>query len=157
MTITCPNCGQIVESSVDLDTITVNEYEESYVDLINITLPVTNKLIELKYQTPRDLDNIAFKKKEMQKKTKSNVDFGILFSTLSLIKKVDGQVLDPISKEEFVKKLPMKDVSFIMAKATDLNKKVGVDNLVTAKCGSCGYELVTPFRLNNSFFRPDVN
>ena len=51
----------------------------------------------------------------------------------------------------------MKDINYIMARATKLNKKVGVDNLVTAKCGSCGYELVTPFRLNNSFFRPDVD
>lgn len=157
MTITCPNCGQVVDASVDLDSLTVSEYDESIMDQTHITLPVTNKLIELKFQTPRDLDTVTYKKKEMQKKTKSNVDFGILYTVISLIKKIDGQVVDPLAKEEFAKNLPMKDVNYIISKATELNKKVGVDNMVTAKCGSCGYELVTPFRLNNSFFRPDIN
>ena len=157
MTITCPNCNQVVEAEVDLDSLSVNEYDETYIDATNITLPVTNKIIELKYQTPRDLDIIAYKKKEMQKKTKSNVDFGLLYTTISLIKKVDGQVVDPLAKEEFVKRLPMKDVSYIMTQATELNKKVGIDNLVTAKCGQCGYEIVTPFRFNSTFFRPDFN
>ena len=157
MTITCPNCGKITDAEIDLDTLEVNEYDETYLDCVNITLPVSNKAIELKYQTPKDLDNISYKKKEMQKKTKSNVDFGLLFTTMSLIKKVDGQVIDPLAKEEFVKKLPMKDVNFIIAKATELSKKVGVDNLVTATCSDCGYEIVTPFRLNPTFFRPDID
>ena len=157
MDITCPKCGQVTPSSVDLDSLGVNEYDDSYLDLARITLPITNKLIELKYQTPRDLDTIEYKKREMQKRAKTNFDYSILFSIMSLIKTVDGQVLDPITKEEFAKSLPMKDVNYILAKATTLNKKVGVDNLVTTKCNTCGYEIVVPFRLNNTFFRPNVD
>lgn len=155
MTVTCPNCGKVEDTEIDLDSISIMEYEDSYLDDVNITLPVTNKIIELKYQTPRDLDMIVYKKKEMQKKAKSNVDFSLLYSVMSLIKKVDGQTIDPLAKEEFVKKLSMKDVNYILAKATELNRKVGLDNLVTTKCGQCGYEIVAPFRLNGSFFRPE--
>lgn len=157
MEIVCPKCGQMNWSSVDLDSISVNEYDDSYVDASRITLPVTNKVIELKYQTPRDLDTIEYKKREMQKRTKSNLDYSIVFAPMSLIKNVDGQTLDPISKEEFVKSLPMKDVNYLLAKAVALNKKVGVDNLVTTKCSACGHENVSPFQLNSKFFRPDID
>jgi hypothetical protein len=154
MIITCPHCGQIVDSTADLDTLDVMEYDDTYLDLINITLPVTGKLIELKYQTPRDLDIVSFKKREMQRKTKSNLDYSLLFTTISLIKKVDGQVLNPVALEEFVKKLPMKDISFILAEAEKLNGKVGVDNSITATCGQCGNEVVTSFRITSEFFGP---
>lgn len=157
MVITCPNCGEVVDATIDLDSLSVNEYDESYLDAVNVTLPISGSLVELKYQTPRDLDSISYRKRELQKKLKSNVDFGLLYTTISLIKKVDGQVMDPVSKEEWVKSLPMKDVNFIIDKASEMNGKVGLDNKVVAKCGKCGYEVVTSFRLNAKFFRPDSN
>lgn len=154
MQITCPNCGQVVNSVADLDSLSVVEYDDTYVDSLKITLPITNKEIELKYQTPRDLDDIQFKKREMQKRTKVNIDYGLLFTTISLIKKVNGQVLNPISLEEFVKQLPMKDVNTILSAGDKLNRKVGVDNQVNVKCGQCGYEIVTSFRITSEFFGP---
>lgn len=157
MTISCPNCGEIVESTADLDSIEVFEYDDTYSDLTKLTLPVSNKLIELKYQTPRDLDDIARKKKEMQRKTKLNVEYGLLFTTISLIKSVDGRVLNPIQLEDFVKKLSMKDVTAIISRAEELNRKVGLDTRVITKCNQCGYEMVSTFRITSEFFGPTNN
>lgn len=157
MTISCPNCGQIVDSTVDLDTLNVNEYDDSYSELMSITLPITKKVVVLKFQTPRDLDNIELKKKEMKKKSKLNFDFGLLYSVTSLIKSVDGQVMNSIVLEEFVKKLPMNDVNYILNCGQKLNEKVGVDNSVIAKCPECDYEVVAPFRFTSEFFRPTYN
>lgn len=154
MMIQCPNCGQIVESTANLDSLVVNEYDDTYLDLLNITLPVTNKQILLKYQTPRDLDNITYKNKEMQRKHKSNLDFSLLYTLVSLIDKVDGQVVEPLALEEFVKKLPMKDVNFLLKSARKMNEKVGIDTSIIAKCSKCGYEAVTSFRQSSEFFGP---
>ena len=157
MTISCPNCGEIVESTANLDSIEVFEYDDTYSDLAKLTLPVSNKIVEMKYQTPRDLDDIARKKKEMQRKTKLNVEYGLLFTTMSLIKSVDGRVLNPIQLEDFVKKLSMKDVTAIISRAEELNRKVGLDTRVITKCNQCGYEMVSTFRITSEFFGPTNN
>lgn len=157
MTITCPNCGEITNSVADLDSLEVMEYDESYDELFNVTLPVSGKLIRLKFQTPRDLDEIARKTKEMKRKTKLNAEYGLLFTTMSLIKSIDGQVPSPIVLEEFVKKLQMKDVNTIISRAEEITKKVGLNTRIITKCDQCGYELVTSFRITSEFFGPSNN
>lgn len=154
MIIRCPNCGKVVNSSCNLESLTVTEYDDSYIDLTKITLPVTGKIINLRYQTPRMLDDIEYKKKEMQKKTKSNLDYGLMYTLISLIEKVDGQVVNPIALEEFVKKLPMKDVNFILSSAKKMNEKIGLDNTIIARCSECGYDIVTPFLITSEFLEP---
>lgn len=152
MTITCPNCGEVTDSIADLDSLEVLEYDESYDELFNITLPATGKNIRLKYQTPRDLDEIARKTKEMKRKTKLNAEYGLLYTTMYLIKTVDGRVLTPVQLEDFVKKLPMKDVKTIISRAEEITKKVGLDTKIITKCDQCGYEMVSTFRNTGEFF-----
>lgn len=152
MTITCPNCGEVVESSADLDSMEVLEYNESYDSLKTLTLPTTNKLIEIKFQTPRDLDEVAKRNKEQKRKTKLSVDYSILYTTMSLIKSVDGRVLNVVQLEDFVKKLPMKDIKAIISRADELSKKVGLDTKILVKCDQCGYEMVSTFRNTGEFF-----
>ena len=121
-----------------------------------ISLPITNKSIQLKFQTPRDLDLIAFRNKEMKKKTKTPIDYSLLFTLMSLIKKVDGMILTDIQLEDFVKSLPLKDVNFILTKANELNKKVGLDTQIKVKCAECGEEVTSTFRITSEFFGPAI-
>lgn len=64
-----------------------------------------------------------------------------MYTLTSLIKKVDGQMLDPLSMEEFIKNLPNKDANYIVMKSTELNREVGLNNIITVKCDQCGEEL----------------
>lgn len=157
MMVKCKDCGEITESIADLDSLEVNEWTEELLDQQIITLPKTNKQIELKFQTPRDLDQIAYKSKEMKKKTKQNIDYSVMYTLISLIKKVDGSVLDPLSIEEFVKKLPNMDANYILNKATALNKKVGLNNTISIKCSQCGAQMLVPFRITSEFFGPTID
>lgn len=157
MSVTCPNCNDFVEVNANLDSLDIIEYNEEYENLKEITLPISNHFIELKYQTPRDLDTIERRNKEIQRKLKTSVDYKLIYTLMSLIKTVDGQVLNSIQLEEFVKKLPMKDVNYLINTADKLNKSIGIDNTVLAKCSHCGYEMVVPFRLTSEFFGPSIN
>lgn len=157
MMVKCKDCGEITESIADLDSLEVNEWTEDLLDQQIITLPKTNRQIELKFQTPRDLDQIAYKSKEMKKKTKQNIDYSVMYTLISLIKKVDGSVLDPLSIEEFVKKLPNMDANYILNKATALNKKVGLNNTISIKCSQCGAQMLVPFRITSEFFGPTID
>lgn len=154
MMVKCKDCGEVTDSVADLETLEVNEWNEKLIDKQVITLPKTNKQIELRFQTPRDLDQIAYKTKEMKKRTKQNIDYSVMYTLMSLIKKVDGSVLDPLSLEEFVKKLPNRDANYILNKASQLNKEVGLNNTISIHCGQCGAPMVVPFRITSEFFGP---
>ncbi len=52
----CDKCNTTTETIADLDTLPVNEWDTSIIDSQLITLPKTGHTIELKFQTPRDLD-----------------------------------------------------------------------------------------------------
>ena len=111
----------------------------------------------LRFQTPHDLDQIAYLSAEMKKKTKQNIDYSVLYTLMSLIEKVDGQILDPISLEEFIKTLPSRDANYILNCATKLSNTIGVDNEISIKCSNCGTEMRTPFRITSEFFGPTTD
>lgn len=155
MSGTCPTCKDYVEVNADLDTLSTIEYDE---DKFNeerfITLPVSGNKIELKFQTPRDLDEIERKQKEMQRKSKMNIDYSMLYTVMSLIKSVDGQVLSEIKIEDYVRKLNMKDINTLLRAGNKLNGLVGIDNSVVAKCKKCDTEMVIPFLITSEFYGP---
>jgi len=157
MLVKCNECGAVTESIADLDSLAVNEYTTDIIKQKLITLPKTNKQIMLRFQTPHDLDQIAYLSAEMRKKTKQNIDYSVLYTLMSLIETVDGQTLDPLSMEEFIKNLPSKDANYILNKANKLSSAIGVDNQVTIKCGSCGAEMKIPFRITSEFFGPTTD
>jgi len=157
MTIKCPNCGEIVDSTVNLDHETVNDFDEE-VGLDNeIVLPESKKHITLSLQTPRMIDAIKSKARDMRKKTKLNLNYEYMFTIMSLIAKVDNKTLNDVAKEKFVRELPLADTAYILGKGDTLNGKVGLDTSVIAKCPNCGYEVVTNFREQSEFFGPKID
>lgn len=156
MSIKCSECGKVSDSIADLESLPISDWDPTIVEHQIITLPKTKHQIELKFQTPADLDMISYKAKETKKRTKQNIDYTILYSIVSLIKKVDGAVLNSIDLEEFVKQLPNMDANFIVNKASEFNRKVGLDNRITVKCSECGAEMEVPFRITSEFFGPTI-
>lgn len=158
MQIQCPNCGEYTVSNTNLDSLSVTEYDDSIHELTTIVLPQTQKKVELKIQTPRQIEEIALRTKEIKKKMKDlTYDPSILVTIQLMIKTVDGQTLNPVALETFVRKLPMKDANVLLQVAKKLNGKVGLDTDIVAKCGSCGYDVVTTFRFTSEFFGPTVD
>jgi hypothetical protein len=157
MIISCPLCRQTSEASCNLDELEVNTYDESIEQLKVITLPVCKKQIELNFLTPRILDNIALRAKEIKKKAKGlAADPTYKLTLQAMIKKIDGQTVSTAQLETFVGQMLMKDVNYLEQKSNELNGKVGVNPDIVCKCGKCGHEVVVPFRINNEFFRPEV-
>jgi len=157
MMLQCPNCGEVVKSSVNLDDEEVHEFNEDEGLDLEITLPVTKHVIKLSLQTPRMLDVINSKAKEQRKKTKLNIKYEVMYTAMSLINTIDGQKANEMKKEKFVRELPLKDTNYILQKGDEINGKVGLDASVIAKCPNCTYEVVTNFRIQPEFFGPEVN
>lgn len=158
MIITCPFCKQINEVTVDLESLDVNVFSDETLKEMKITLPKSKNVIELRFQTPRMLDEIENRKKELKKKTKDRSSrYDYLLTLESLIKTVDGSVYTPAQLEAFILKLPMLDANYLLQKADKLNQKVGVSTTVTVECPDCGNEVVTPFLITSEFFGPTID
>lgn len=156
---TCPLCKQTVVAKTDLDTIEVHEFDEEEINkAMEIILPLSNKRITLAFQTPRSLDLIREKAKDLRKKTKDqHTNYEFMYRVISYIAKVDGSVKSDSELESIVRKMQMKDIYYILDKGAELGRKVGLDNEVIAKCENCGYEFVTRFQYQSTFFRPESN
>ena len=160
MTSQCPNCRSIVQMSVNLDDETVTEFDAEEIEKArNIVLPASKKKVLLSFQTPRMLDELRERAKTAKRKAKSDdpMNYDVLYAIMSFIGKYDGRSLDDVALESLVRKMPMADANYIIQKGDALNRKVGIDDSVIAKCSSCGYEAVTRFRLQSEFFGPVVD
>lgn len=158
MSVSCPSCRKIFETRCNLDGLAKKEYTEEVEALKHITLPVSGKLVDLKFQTPRILDSISTKRKDILTRNPSMLtDPSYLLNLESVIDKVDGQVLGELQKDDFVRKLSMKDANYLYKKAVKLNESVGLKSNFTCKCPSCGFETDTTFRITSEFFDPSID
>lgn len=161
MRVRCSNCGEAFDAKINLDSLNVIELEDGS-DMrseLTLTLPRSKKQVELNLQTPRMLDNISLQTAELKRKQKdaTSDELGLVITLQNLIRKVDGEVLNPAKMENFVKNMEMMDVNYIIQKAAKLNERLGIDNTVIVKCAECGYDVVTTFRITSEFFGPSID
>lgn len=158
MTARCPFCGNVFSTTADLDDLKTLEYDESVPALMSVKLPACGKTIGLRMQTPRSLDDIALRKKEIMKKSEGAADDPGLALTLAyLIESVDGVERNPVELDNFVRRLPMKDANVLIQTAEKLNRKVGVDTALEVKCSRCGQAVPVTFRITGEFFGPSID
>lgn len=150
----CPQCGHINDLTVNLDSLKVKEFEESFNTSMEFQLPVSKKLIKLKWQTPRMLDDVEKKTKESNSKSADTTESAVLFNVMSLIDTIDGVTYDDTKKELFVRKLPMRDTNTILKKAEKGLVTIGIDTNVQCNCSSCKQEYTLALPITGEFFRP---
>lgn len=160
----CPNCGNFDDYIVNLENLSLDELKDFDKDkYLKLELPVSKKIIELNYNTPRILDSIekevdrVAKQYNKQNKEISSVDWHLLYQLVYAIKTVDGQKLSVTQKETFCNNLVGRDFNAIINKLNELDEKVGLGLMFTIKCNNCGLDMSVPFRLTSEFFRPTSN
>ncbi len=154
----CPHCGYTNYGEIDLNDMSVSSYTDEVDNYFEIELPTSKNKIRLRMQTPRILDDISNRTKEMASKRKSpSKDSAFLFNIESVIDRVDGMKLDMFKKSDFVKKLPMGDINYLLAAMDRLNRSIGLDTDLANTCDFCGLDYDSPFRITPEFFRPTVD
>jgi len=156
---TCPFCGSKEEATIDLDSLEVRNADDiNYGDLQEFVLPKTKKKIRIKMQTPRMIDQISIQSKDLDKKSKGTQgDTAFLFTIEYMIESVDGEELDSVRKEKFVRNLPMMDTNYIMKKAEKLVESFGIQTSIEKECPICGLDYTGSFRFTQEFFRPSID
>lgn len=158
-TSTCPYCRAENEQVLNLSELeVVNFEEENFTKLTEFKLPKTGKQVTIKMQTPRMVDEVNSRAKELQKKSKNTAgDTAFLFTLESLIDTVDGIKLDPIKREDFVRQLPMMDTNYILKHAQKLVESFGLNTSISNECPICGLDYRSSFHITSEFFGPSID
>ena len=158
VTTTCPYCTNQNIDSIDLDDLEVREFDLDMYDYMSFELPQTKKKIKLKMQTPRMLDNVQEKvKHHIKKSNDKTINPELIYSISSMIDTIDGESFNSFDIEEWVKGLPMLDTQTILIYADKLNGYIGITNKLEVECAICKLTYNTNLRINNQFFRPDID
>lgn len=155
----CPYCGTQNEIELNLDELKVTECSlEDISKLMEFDLPKTGKHIKIALQTPRMLDEISIRNKELQRKSKGAAqDATLIYTISSLISTIDGEYLDAVKKEDFVRNLPMMDTNYILKHAQKLVESFGIDTTIEQFCGFCSLDYKGSFRFTSEFFGPSID
>lgn len=154
----CPYCGFENVGEIDLNDMSVSSYTDNINKYFEFELPISKNTIRLRMQTPRILDDINIRTKEITSKRKSSSkDSAFLLNIESVIDTVDGIKLDMFKKQDFVKQLPMADINYILANVNKLNELIGLDVTLNNTCDFCGLDYDSPFRVTPEFFRPSLD
>ena len=156
---TCPFCGSVNQHIVNLDELNVEHLDESDIQkYTKFKLPKSGHELTICIQTPRMVDNITVENNDIKRRSKGqSSDQTFILTLRSLVETVDGKVLDPIKKEQFLRKLPMMDTNYIMKHAQKLVESFGMDNSVSNVCPMCGLDYNSHFRISAEFFGPSID
>lgn len=154
----CPYCGTSNVHTIDLDAMPVVPFdEEVFAKYLEFDLPVAQKRIKLRMQTPRILDSITQKAKQQKREQSELSDPAFLFTLESLIDTIDGERPEQFRIIPFIKKLSMKDTNYILKSAAKLNTCYGLDTDLVHTCPRCGLDYKSSFRTTNEFFGPSID
>lgn len=152
----CPYCGFESLVKLNIDELSVNEYNDDLADLLELDLPVSENHIKLTMQTPRMLDRINSRVREHNKRRKNTSENAtVLYNIMSVIEEIDDEKVEPIQLEQWIRDLPLADTNALLYRIDEINNSLGIDLTSMQVCGVCGSSFIAPFRVNNSFFRPD--
>lgn len=154
----CPNCGFNNVGEIDLNEMSVSSYTDEIRKYFDIELPISKNRVSLRMQTPRIVDDISIRTKEITSKRKSqSKDSAFLLTIESIVDIVNGEKLDMFKKSDFIKSLPMADINYILSAMDKLNREIGLDTDLLNTCDFCGTEYESPFRVTPEFFRPTID
>lgn len=156
VSLRCPNCGEVIDTVAKLDQLEVKEFDEDKVrELQTFTLPKSNRIITLNFTSPRMMEEMEVKVKDMKRRYKNaTIDFETLVKLLLNIDLVDGEKKPETDLENIITNLPALDLQKILNNIDKLNQQVGLDNILYLTCPKCGEDITTFFRFGPEFFRP---
>jgi len=152
----CPFCGKTTETVAHLDELELKEFDaQKFKEQCTIVLPGCKDTIELRIQTPRILDMIERTQKDMKRKySQAEIDFEMLATMLHSIVRINGNPIEHNRLEDYIFKLPAKDLLKLVNRIRELNSSLGLRNELYVQCSNCGQDIKTFFRFGPEFFRP---
>jgi len=156
VSLRCPECGERIETVAKLGQLSIKEFDEQIInELQTFVLPNSGHTITLNFLSPRMVESMEVKVKDMKRRYKNaTIDFETLVRLLTNIDLVNGEKKSETELEDLVTNLPALDLQKILNNIDKLNQQIGLENILYISCPSCNEEISTFFRFGPEFFRP---
>ena len=154
----CPNpaCSHIQENIVDLDKLEIIEYNKEMDKYLTVKLPKSKKTAKLRVLTPRMLDQIELRAREIKKKAPDYIgDPKLLLTLEAMIETLDGETLSPAALTKFVENAYMQDLNIIDKTIRKIN--IGIVSIGETTCKSCNLTYKYDLPITGEFFGPSIN
>jgi len=158
VSLKCPKCGNINDTSIDIDKLTINTLDEKFHEPFEIgPLPISGDVITCRLLSIReyiDLDQEAKSLARSRHLPIDDVKFNLEYQRR--IVAINGQSFFPAQVDEYVNSLNMKDMRFFDCRYDEIQNSFGIDPTVECKCEVCkkAFEVVLP--MTEEFFRPQL-
>lgn len=153
--ITCPFCHNSTDEIIDLDELEVFSYSDEIESQLEITLPRSKDRVKISLLTPRKMDYIFSRSKEILSKNKDYEGSPSYLLTLQeQIDEINGEKLSPSKLEKYVQKMLLADAHFLQQSADKI--KLGINIKLSIVCPKCGqtYEYLLP--ITREFLGPTI-
>jgi hypothetical protein len=156
VSLRCPECGDLIEVVAKLGQLGIKDFDEDEIrELQTFSLPKSGHIITLNFLSPRMVEEMEVKVKDMKRRYKNaTIDFETLVRLLSNVDLIDGEKKTDTELENILTNLPALDLQKILNHIDKLNQQIGLDNVLYLTCPKCSEEVSTFFRFGPEFFRP---
>ena len=158
VTLRCPSCGELIETVANLGTLELKTPTDEEIESCRtFTLPKSGKTISLNFTSPRLMEEMEVKVRDMKRRYKNaTIDFETLVKLLLSIDLVDGERKSETDLENIVTNLPALDLQKLLNNIDKLNQLIGLENILYLTCPKCGDEISSFYRFGPEFFRPST-
>lgn len=158
ITASCLFCGEVFETTVKLDELIVRKWSDDINELMTVTLPSNGDVVKLRYQTPRMMDDIARRVKQIRAKNKDvpEESENMLQKLIYSIDTINGKKVNPAELEIKVRNMRMDDTNTLLQIIDSVNESLGPLSVLELECPNCGRQTFSLFRYSSEFFRPTI-
>lgn len=152
----CPECGSVIDVTVDLSAIEVNTLEEDYLKDLSVVLPHRGDTVYTKILTNADIEDMNREIKRRKRKNPQDESEYILKIVYSIekikLKEDKSELTHPIDIERYIESLTDLDASAILAARDSVI--FGIIPVVDTQCPECGSDIEVGIDFSGKFFRP---
>lgn len=150
--VKCPECEKKFGTTIDLNSLFVEECPDDYGPELRDVLPTTKLPFSYRLSTGRDEQEITdYRDRRIKAWGDSSVDDTLIYRTAMLLGDIDG-ITNKTELKTLLKNLPINDVSYIRNCVSE--PPFGVDTNIEIVCPSCLQDFHVDLPLESNFFFP---
>jgi len=156
--ITCPNCGTQFIHEIELSKLDIDYMTKDKVKTMNITLPISQVILDLKLPSLNDVIRMGDKLNEYFNKF-PDVDRSEAIYTISAmlyIKAINKQTLISEELEDWLDNLDIVDNRALRKKLGELDELFGIKTDMKCQCPSCREEVEHGLPITAELFNPSL-
>ena len=154
--VRCPNCGTEFIHEINLLDVPIKFMTKENMKKLSVTLPISQTKIDLHYPNINDIIKISDALKDYTDKfgIEKSAEYLYTLSAILYVDRVNGHTLMREEMEQYIDNLDILDSRELSTAINSLDSCYGFDEILGAKCPTCGDEVKHGLPITSELFTP---